>query len=467
MEDKPRGLTAHTLARVLNLDRAELPAALWSWLYFFCILSGYYILRPLRDEMGLAGGIRNIPWLWTGTLTVMLVAHPLFTKLVAKLPRAIFIGFIYRFFAVNLLAFFVLLTLSRGAANIWIGRIFYVWTSVFNLFVVSVFWALMVDSFRSDEGKRVFGFIALGGTLGAVVGAGTTALLATVLGPINLIPIAIVLVEAAVHCAKAVIRRQPGRSTAGTPTDQDGHDVSVPASRESDQPKQPDGEHPIGGSIWAGLQHTLRSRYLMGIMLFILLFTVTSSLVYFQQAEIIAAELSDRARRTAMFATIDLAVNLVTMATQLFLTSRALRRLGVAVTLAILPAVSLGGFLLLGLSQTLPFLVGFQVLRRSSNYALSRPAREILFTVLKREDKYKAKNLIDTLVYRTGDQIGAWFYAVMILVGFTLAGISFVAVALCVGWLALALWLGGKQRVLGQPGTRGAYRGYRTRALNG
>ncbi|MEJ2081556.1 MAG: MFS transporter, partial [Acidobacteriota bacterium] len=194
MEDKPRGLTAHTLARVLTLDRAELPAALWSWLYFFCILSGYYILRPLRDEMGLAGGIRNIPWLWTGTLTVMLVAHPLFTKLVAKLPRAIFIGFIYRFFAVNLLAFFVLLTLSRGAAHIWIGRIFYGWTSVFNLFVVSVFWALMVDSFRSDEGKRVFGFIALGGTLGAVVGAGTTALLATVLGPVNLILIAIVMV---------------------------------------------------------------------------------------------------------------------------------------------------------------------------------------------------------------------------------------------------------------------------------
>ena len=456
MADAIQGLMSRKLSGILRLRREELAPALWSALYFFCVLSAYYILRPLRDEMGLAGGVRNLPLLWTGTLVVTLLAHPLFSKLVVRLRRAAFIGVVYRFFGFNLLVFFLLLTLFGGSANLWIGRVFYVWTSVFNLFVVSVFWALMVDAFRPDQSKRVFGLVALGGTLGAVVGASMTALLSTVVGPVNLLLVAVVLLEASVHCAWTVLRwPQKPRDTLQGEEGPDAEAASVSDTGRGRRKNDPD-EEPIGGSVWAGLRHTVRSRYLMGIMAFILLFTVSSSLVYFQQAEIIASHFTDRAHRTAVFASIDLAVNLVTIGTQLLLTSRILQRLGVGLTLAILPVVSLVGFFLLGLRPLFSVLVGFQVLRRSSNYALNRPAREVLFTVLEREDKYKAKNLIDTLVYRTGDQLGAWLYALLILVGCSVAGVSFTAVILCVVWLFLALWLGKQQRHLGRPETSGS-----------
>ncbi len=281
-------------------------------------------------------------------------------------------------------------------------------------------------------------------------------MLATLLGPVNLILIAVVLIEAAVHCAQAVIRRRRDGTAAAVVTARAEDGVAVRAAGSAGRPGKAGEESPIGGSVWAGLRHTLQSRYLIGIMAFILLFTVSSSLVYFQQAEIIAREFSDRARRTAVFASIDLVVNLVTIVTQIFLTARVLRRLGVGATLAVLPIISVGGFLLLGIRQALAPLILFQVLRRSSNYALSRPAREILFTVLDREDKYKAKNLIDTLVYRSGDQLGAWLYALLILVGFSLRGVSFVAVGLCLGWLLLAFWLGARQASMGRPGAAGA-----------
>ncbi len=207
----------------------------------------------------------------------------------------------------------------------------------------------------------------------------------------------------------------------------------------------PDSEKPIGGSLWSGITHTLRSPYLLGICAFMLLHAITSTIVYFQQADVTHHQLQDRATRTAFFAQLDLTVNTLTILVQLFLTGRLLKWLGVGMTLAFLPVISMIGFLGMGFVPVLSLLAVFQVLRRAGNFAVTRPAREVLFTVLRREDKYKAKSLIDTFVYRAGDQIGAWSYPLLTWLGLGLTGISFVAAPLAAIWCLISLWLGKKQ----------------------
>jgi AAA family ATP:ADP antiporter len=418
-----RQLTARLLSRAVDVKPEERGALLLSFAYFFCVLSSYYILRPIRDEMGVAGGVRNLPWLFTGTLVTMLVAHPPFAALVARFPRARFVPYTYRFFAANLLIFFALLKLTSPAAGIWVGRAFFVWTSVFNLFVVSVFWAFMADVFRSEQGKRLFGFIALGGTLGAVSGSGITASLAEPVGPAQLMLVSVVLIELGVRCVQRLAKIAAPAGTAGP-------------------------EKPIGGSVVAGVTSLVRSPYLLGILAYMLLFTMSSTFLYFQQAEIIERHFSDRAARTAVFARIDLAVNTLAIVTQAFLTGRIIRWLGVALTLTLLPALSIMGFTTLGLRSSLAALVVFQVLRRATDYAVARPTREILYTVVPREDKYKAKNLLDTFVYRVGDQISAWSYAGLVALGLAAPALAFVAVPFCGIWLVVGHWLGRRQAVL-------------------
>lgn len=440
MEDPERSVTIRWLSRLVDVDPGEIPPMLWSCAYFFCLLAGYYILRPMRDEMALAGGVHNLPWLFTATLVAMLVATPVFGAMVAKLPRLRFIAFSYRFFAFNLLLFLLAFGRASEAQNIWIGRGFYVWISVFNLFVVSIFWAFMVDVFTSKQGKRLFGFIAFGGTLGGIVGSGLTAMLAESIGPLSLLIPAAILLELAVHCA---------RRLAGFGTRASVRDAPRWASPQADEaPPLQDPGHSrdvIGGPVLAGITNLLRSPYLLGVAGFMLLFTVTSTYLYFQQAEIIEVAFADRAARTALFARIDLGVNLLTIVTQVFLTGRILRIFGVGVTLSLLPVVSLAGFALLGFHPTLAVLVGFQILRRACDFALSRPARELLFTVVGREDKYKAKSFIDTFVFRAGDQMGAWSYAGMKAIGLTLTGIAWISVPLSALWLVLGFWLGRRQ----------------------
>ena len=357
----------------------------WSWLYIFSLLSSYYILRPVRDEMGVAGGIENLPWLFTGTLAGMIAVNPPFAALVARLPRVRFIAIAYRFFISNLLIFAILLNAASAEQNIWLGRLFFIWTSIFNLFVVSVFWALMVDVYDSEQSKRLFGFIAAGATLGGIVGSSITALLAKQVSPVYLLLISAALIEIAVFGVRRLSR------------------LSQALHR---QPVMRSDQALIGGSVFSGVTHALKSPYLINVSVYILLFTVTSTFLYFQQAEIARQSFADRGARTAFFASIDLWVNILTLGAQLFLTHRLLRRLGVAVTLAILPALSIFGFGTLASMPTIAVLVGYQVLRRAGNFAFARPTREVLFTVVPREDKYKAKSFIDTVVYRLGDQVG-------------------------------------------------------------
>jgi AAA family ATP:ADP antiporter len=367
-----------------------------------------------------------------GTLVGMLLVHPLFTALVARLPRRRFVPLIYRFFILNLVVFFLLFRVGDAVQAVWIGRLFFIWTSVFNLFVVSIFWSLMADLYRPSQGQRLFGLVAVGGTLGAVLGASITSGLAHFLSPASLLLVSALLLEIAARAARAL----------------DGEEEKLTRAAEQDEAvaaRPP--EKVIGGGMLEGIGHVARSPYLLGIAGLMLLFTITSTFLYFQQADIVArAFKSDPQARTRLFANLDLAVNVLTLVTQVFLTGRVLRWLGVGIALAFLPLMTLIGSAILASAPVLAVLVVFQVLRRAGNFAIQRPAREVLYTVLPRTEKYKAKNFNDTFVYRLGDQVGAWSYTAIAWVGFGLSGLALTMVPLSATWLLLALWLGARYR---------------------
>ncbi|MBA3960871.1 MAG: MFS transporter [Chthoniobacterales bacterium] len=421
-----RGLLASWQRRIVDVRPEEVRALWFAFLFNFIVLASYYVIRPIRDDIGAAGGVENLSWMFSATLAGMLIANALFSAIVARMSRRKFIPLSYRFFILNLAAFYLLMRTASSTQAIWVGRGFYVWVSVFNLFVVTVFWAFMTDIFNSDQGKRLFGFISVGGTLGGILGGTLTASLVQKIGTANLLILSAILLEAGAWCVRFF------------PT----------GFRREDAKERKDAERPIGGNLWSGISHVFSSPYLLGICAFMLLHAITATLVYFQQADITAHEFHDRAARTAFFAQLDLSVNILTVLVQIFLTGRLLKWLGVGLTLAMLPLISLVGFAALAIMPVLSLLAFFQVLRRAMNYAVSRPAREVLFTVLRREDKYKAKSFMDTFVYRTGDQIGAWSYPALRWLGLGLTGISWVAVPLAAAWCVLSLWLGRRKAVL-------------------
>jgi AAA family ATP:ADP antiporter len=367
------------------------------------------------------------------------------------MSRRRFLPIAYRFMIANLIIFFLLMRTLPPAQNVWVGRVFFVWVSVFNLFVVSVFWSFMTDVFRTDQAKRLFGFIAVGGTLGAICGGQVTASLVRPIGTASLLFVSAAALEAAAWCVRFFPAEFRGRHQDATADKSKANEELADAevSQESSENLSPageaDAEKPIGGGIISGISHVFRSPYLLGICGFILLHTITATLVYFQQADLTAHQFADRAARTAFFARLDQAVNILTIVVQVFLTGRLLKWLGVGLTLAVLPLINIIGFTTMGMLPIISLLAVFQTLRRAGDYAVARPSREVLFTVLRREDKYKAKNFIDTFVYRAGDQIGAWSYPLLIWLGLGFTGISFVAAPLAATWCALSLWLGRKQ----------------------
>jgi AAA family ATP:ADP antiporter len=383
-------------------------------------------MRPIRDQMGVAGGVNNLQWLFTGTLIGMLVLNVPYAFLVKTLPRTRFITVTYRFFAANILLFAIALHFADAEQTIWIGRAFFIWISIFNLFVVSVFWALIVDTFNSEQGKRLFGFIAAGATIGAITGSSITATLARHVPTPFLLVGAIMLLEVAVFSVRHLSRLSEALNA---------------------RPQEAAGQ-PIGGGVLAGITHPFKSAYLANVSLFILLFAITATFLYFQQASLVRDNFHDRGAQTAFFAQIDLVVNVITLVVQLFFTGRIVGILGVGVTLAILPALTLLGFGALAALPAVSTLVVFQVLRRSSDYAIARPTREVLYTVVPREDRYKAKSFIDTVVYRGGDQVGAWAYALIAMTGFGSALMATIAIGLAVVWLINGLWLGRRQALL-------------------
>ena len=425
-------LAQKVATRLTGTHPDEAGIVLLSGAYFFFILSAYYVLRPIRDGMGVAGGVENIPWLFTATLAGMLVAHPIFASIVSRWPRRRFVTVTYRFFMLNLLVYYLLLTgLGGGTAAVWVGRTFFVWISVFNLFVVSVFWSFMTDIYRERQSRRLFGLIGVGGTVGGIVGSSITAFLVGVLSLPTLLWFSIILLECAVLCLKRLDRRVGSKPSSDVPSS------DVPSSAEV-----------IGGSALDGIRRVLASPYLLGICAFMLLFTIGSTFLYNIQAEIVSRAFSDTPQQTSVFARIDLAVNTLTLVTQLFLTGRLMKWLGVGVTLALLPLISMVGFLALGAAPVFAVFVMFQVLRRAGNFAIAVPTREVLYTVLPRRDKYKAKNFNDTFVYRAGDQAGAWSFAGLGALGLSTAAMAWSMVPVAGVWLLVALWLGRRQKVL-------------------
>jgi ATP:ADP antiporter, AAA family len=417
----------YLLRRFVEVRPEETPVLGWCWLYIFSVLSSYYIMRPIRDQAGVAGGVNNLQWLFLGTLIGMLLLNIPFAYLVKKLPRSRFIPITYHFFAANIVLFAAALHSSHVAETIWVGRTFFIWVSVFNLFVVSVFWQMNVDLFSPEQGKRLFGLIAAGATIGAIVGSSVTATLARYVSPTFLLLAAAILLEIAVFAVARLSRLAPTlqRQTVAAGT-----------------------EAPIGGSVFAGITRAFRSHYLVNVSFFLLLFAITSTFLYFQQAGIVSRSFSDRGTQTAFFAAVDLLVNILTLVVQLFLTGRIIVLLGVALTLGVLPALTIIGFGALALMPTIAVVAVFQVLRRAADYAIARPTREVLFTVVPREDRYKAKSFIDTVVYRTGDQLGAWSVALLRGIGLGTAEVSIVVIPVAALWLVNALWLGRRQELL-------------------
>jgi len=415
------------LARIVNVRPGEVRALFWSFAYFFCLLAGYYVLRPLRDEMGIAGGVRNLPWLFTATFVVLLAAVPVFGAMVARLPRRRFIPLVYHFFAANIAIFWLLLAFDIG--KIHVARVFFVWISVFNLFAVSVFWSFIADLFASEQGKRLFGFIAAGGSAGALLGPALTVGLAVPLGPVNLLIVAALLLEAAVLCASRL-------EAAAQRLKPETH-VSAAAA-----PAGPTEAAGLGGGWLAGITMVLRSPYLAGIALWVALLSLAGTFLYFQQANIVAAASDDPAVRTRIFATIDLAIGILTLIVQFIVTGRLITRFGAGPAAALLPLVFCLGFLALWLTPMLWVVIAFQAAQRAANFAISNPARECLFTVLDRAEKYKAKNVIDIVVFRGGDAASGWLFAALRGAGLELGAISLATVPVTAAWLALALALG-------------------------
>jgi AAA family ATP:ADP antiporter len=428
--------------RAFDVREGELAALLLSCGYFFLVLTAYYILRPIRDEMGLVGGVDNLAFLFTGTLIGTLLLHPLYASLVARQPRVRFITLAYRFFILNLIAFFALFSLVDAKASVWIGRLFFIWLSVFNLFVVSVFWSFMTDLYRPAQSKRLFGVVAVGGTLGALLGSAITAALVDVFGAIHLLLVSALFLELAVHVARALDRHEDELAREATAEAAEQPKLAA----EIEDTRSHTGEI-IGGSVTEGIRHVLRSPYLLGIAALVLLYTVASTFLYFQRIDVVARVFAgDSAGRIQLFGAMDVATNVLTLATQIFLTGRLLRWFGVGFGLAFLPLVSLIGFGILAAAPLLGVIVVFEVLRRAGNFALARPAREVLYTVLARTDKYKAKNFNDTFVYRAGDQLGSWSYTAFAWLGLGLSGLALTMVPLSFAWLLLALWLGRQYR---------------------
>jgi len=366
--------------------------------------------------------VRNLQWLFTATFLTMLAAVPLYGALVARLPRRRFIPAVYHFFAANIAIFWLLLTFD--VERLTVARVFFVWISVFNLFAVSVFWSFMADLFSSEQGKRLFAFIAAGGSAGALAGPALTLWLAVPLGPANLLILAALLLEAAVLCVRRLEQVAPETET------------KIPEKT---------GTIALGGGWFDGIAMLLRSPYLAGITLWVTLLSVAGTFLYFQQANIVAAASDDPAIRTRMFAGIDLAVGLLTIAVQFFATGKLIQRFGIGAAVAFLPLVFAAGFAVLAAVPVLAVVIGFQAAQRTANFAISNPAREVLFTVVARDEKYKAKNVIDIVMFRGADAAGGWLCAALRSLGMELRSISLAAIPLAACWLLLALALGRAQ----------------------
>jgi len=432
------------MQRVFNVRRDEVAGVLAAAAFFFCVLTALMVLRPAREALGMQRGIETVRWLFMGTAIVTLLVNPVFGWMVSRFRRLRFIAATYLFFALSLVAFYFLLMSAPEAVGVASGMVFYVWFSVFNLFITMLFWALMADRFSLEQSKRFFPLIAVGGTLGAIFGPWLATMLARPLGTPSLLLVSTAFLLLAISIAWLVARTQPHQSGEVDP-----HDPEAPPVVS---------EHAIiGGSAWEGFRAVLRSRYLLGIAAYALILAIMATFIYFTRLQMVAALGDDIDLRTTWFARIDLITQVATLVLQAVIAGHLMRRLGVPLTLALLPVTVALGFIGLALVASLAALIVFEASFRAIQRAIMRPARETLYTVVSREEKYKAKAFIDTFIYRSGDVVGAQTEGLLGRLGMGLAALATVAVPLALAWAALGIWLGRAQRRRAQarePGAR-------------
>jgi len=410
------------LARFTNIRREEVASVLASAFFFFFVLTALQVIRPARDALGMQRGIEEIRWLFQGTLLITLFVNPVFGLLVSRFRRMTFISATYLFFAASLIVFYSVLTGAPQVVGERSGQVFYVWFSVFNLFATMVFWALMADRFNLDQGKRFFAAIAVGGTAGAIFGPLLAVTFAESLGTASLLLVSAGFLVLALGAASVVAYLQPSQAALGEP---------VPVA-----------DAVIGGSAWEGFLAIFRSRYMFGIAVFALLSAVMATFIYFTRLRMVDALGLELDQRTAVFAQIDLYAQMATLAAQLLITGHIMRRLGVTVALALLPITAVLGFFGLAVVGSIGALIALDASFRAIQRGVMRPARETLFTVMPREDKYKSKAFIDTAVYRTGDSVTAWLDGVIIRMGVGLMGLASLTIPIAAVGIGVAIMLG-------------------------
>lgn len=417
------------LATAINAKPAELRAALFGFGLFFCLFAGYFMLRPIREAMGIRGGVENLQWLFSATFVVMLGAVPLFAWLNSHVPRARYIDWVYGFFVLNLLGFAALFSQSDA---VWLARLFYVWLSVYNLFVVSVAWSLMADVFDAAQARRLFAFIAAGASTGGLTGPALGTLTVGAIGQAGLLLCAALLLGAALW-AKRYLMAWRALGGAGRP-----------GAPPSESPRDP-----VPGNPFSGIGRVLASPYLLGISAFVVLLASASTFLYFEQARLVALTFPERTAQIRVFGLIDFGVQALSLLAQLFVTGRLAEKLGLRALLAGVPLLVCLGFLGLALAPTFAVLAALMVVRRVGEYAFVRPGREMLFAPLDAQSKYKAKNFIDTVVYRGGDAVSAWAKALLDLLSQGVLAAALAGAALAAVWGALGWYLGGRQQQAG------------------
>jgi len=408
------------LRHCLGIEPHEVKATLSAFSYFFVLMTSYFILRPLRDTMGTIYGVGHLQELFTGTFLLSLIVAPVFAGLASRIRLASFLPWVYGFIAITLVAFYFLFL---GAVHErWIAAGFYVWVSTFNLLTISVFWSLMADIFSGDQAKRIFGFIAAGGTIGTIAAPAFTVLFVDALGTNRLLLISaagFVITGLLVRVVEAQKRRLIAVSE------------SVPSAAL---------DHKLGGNPFDGFVLLFRSRYLLMIALFLLLMTWISTVIYFQLGDLISKDFVSRAARTRAYASIDLATNSIAVLIQLFGTGRFIKRFGVTTGLLLNPIIMVVAFVAVAFSPALMVLASIQVVRRFAEYAIAKPSRDMLFTAVDQQAKYKAKNVIDTVVYRFGDLTSSWLSAAVLPYG--VSGLAIFGVAISAAWFPIAYLLG-------------------------
>ncbi len=403
--------------KVLGVEPGEYVAVAWSFAYFFCVLSSYYILRPIRETMAVGSGSNTIPYLFLGTFCAMLLATPVFGWVTSRYPRKSFLPWVYLFFIANILVFWALFIQyhNAGTDHVWLGRVFFVWLSVFNLFVVSVFWSFMADIYTRDQGRRLFGLITAGGSIGALIGGAVTSILVADIGFQMLFPYAAAMLAIAILCIYQLRKWVSSDNSA----------VS---------------ERPLGGNPFSGMTHVFKSKYFIGIAASSIIASLLGTALYMFAAQLVEENITGDNARTEFFSNINFWTNFFALIGQMFLVRHIVVRFGIGRALALLPIISIAGFVLLAFDPVLGVVAFLTIARRALGFSFSKPTTDMLYSVVTPEEKYKTKNFIDTAIYRFGDIVGTW--SVKLMLGLGISGVSVIMLPFAAIWFFVSLWLG-------------------------